>query len=239
MFKDCCPEILDKTQIRTDSYYYILPNGIDEESAGSSALQLVKFQRFLNIDERIKYPEGIFIEGSKLIYDDNGDASEYKICGKVIYQAVGQSTSIYTKDGIKYRVSDTDNDGYLIYRFCPIQDLKGKFKMKYIFRISKTIQIALNLAGDVYFNSEEEGNRYLRALRYYGGELSADGIRVVFNKKCIHFYNYNVFIKGKLIDCPDYSKLFEMLCNAYPVKDVNSFERTFYLYSDWVEFIQI
>ena len=111
MFKDCCPEILDKTQIRTNSYYYILPNGIDEESAGSSALQLVKFQRFLNIDERVKYPEGIFIEGSKLIYDDNGDASEYKICGKVIYQAVGQSTSIYTKDGIKYRVSDTDNDG--------------------------------------------------------------------------------------------------------------------------------
>lgn len=239
MYKDCCPNIIDKTQISTDAYYYILPEGLKEKETSPGELQLVKFEKFLNIDDQSVYPEGIQIEGSLVSYDENGKPVSFLVPGIIMYQAIGHSTAIHTSEGPKFRVSYSEKNGAVSYRFCSKEELKGKYTMKYIFKVSKTIQISLNLSGDVYFDSKEDGEKYLRALRFYGGELTAEGIRVVFNQKCIHYYNYNVFIKGKPFDCPDYSKFFEMLCNAYPVKGVNMYERSFALYSDWVEFVQL
>ncbi len=233
IFSDRCCELSEKHNINTNAYYYILPE-TEIAQPSINALKLVKFKNFVQGIDSYE-----MIDGSVFVFDEANHQKEITIRGIIIYMAVEQSTAIYTSEGIKIRVSSSDETGQVLYTFQKPENIQGKYLIKYIFRISENVMIALNPAGDALFDTVEDANKYTQSLRYYGGELNSEGIKIILNKKCIHYKNFDMFYKGKPYDCKNCEKLFEMLCYSYPVKGKSNYERTFFLHPGWFEYVLI
>lgn len=230
-------EVKYKYNISNNSYYFILPQSIKEDSATESDLILVRMKEFVGIDPGTDfYPNGITIIGEKIVYNKNGEPTPKSLTGKIIYESINGTNAVKTVDGVKLRHSFTSPAGYVEYEFLPFDQLKSKFILKYIFSVSKQIKLSINACGDVFFDSFEDAEKYTRFLTFYGGELNQADMIVVVNEKCIHFNHYDVFFNNELYNI-DHQRLFEYLCSISGNSDQASYLRSFPLRAEWFEIV--
>lgn len=206
-------DIKHKSNISNTTYYFILPTNVNEDSATESDLILVKMSEFVGIDPNIDYyPDGIVIIGKKRIFDCNGDLTYTSIAGKIIYESIDGTNTVKTADGVKLRHSFTSPAGYVEYEFLPIQQLRNKFSLRFVFSVSRQVKLSINASGDVFFSSIDEAKKYIRHLTFYGGELSQNDLAIVVNEKCIHYMHYDIFVNNSYSNMT-HEQLFEYLCS--------------------------
>lgn len=238
MFK-LSDEVKYRYNISSSLYYFILPQNIKEDRATESDLILVRMTEFVGITPNVDYyPDGIIIVGEKLTFNKDGAPVKKNIIGKIIYESVNGTNTVKTADGIKFRHSYTSPAGYVEYEFLPLESLKNKFTLRYIFSVSKQIKLSINASGDVFFNTFEEAERFTRYLTFYGGELNQSDLVVVVNEKCIHFNHYDVFFNNEPYNI-DHQRLFEHLCAISKNSNQAKYLRTFPLRPEWFEIISI
>lgn len=195
-FNDINDYVKYKTYIPLENDLYICPSNLLESISSFNNLVRVKLETFC--DEEDYNPNGVCIIGIRQYFSEDGILQESKIKGNVFY-IVNNDNTILTSEGNKYINSYTEN-GSVKYRLLSKKEVQNKYIIKQVFSITSDIQIGIKISGDVFFNSIDDVNKYLKIINFQGCQLGLNHLELKMNDKIIFFTNYDIFMNGKLLN---------------------------------------
>ena len=231
-----------KQNINFGESYFIIPNDIDIEKATQSDLVLVKATGFgngFNVAPDY-FPNGIILTGQKAKYNEKGEYEPEILSGIAVYESINGTNTIKTNNGIYIRHSYSTPQKTVKFEFVPLESVKNKYILKYIFSVSKHIKLSITVSGDVFFNSKDEAEKFSHFLTFYGGEFNINGLMIVVNERCIHYSHYDIFIDDNPYEAT-HEELFDYLSSicSEDLKKMPEYIRSFRLEPNWYEIVQI